>query len=142
MPRVSVPSLSTLATDSLRDGMLNEGYAAWLADRQLQGATEPEVVDTLRTIARDEANHAQLSFEIVAWCVSVGGRDVADALVAAVGELPLMREAASATEPELMRHGLASVDPEGIAADDLQRRIVDRVNALLADESVAMSLRF
>ena len=66
MPRVSVPSLSTLATDSLRDGMLNEGYAAWLADRQLQGATEPEVVDTLRTIARDEANHAQLSLVVFA----------------------------------------------------------------------------
>jgi hypothetical protein len=43
--------LATLAVEALRDGVLNEGYAAWQASAQAKAASDPQVVDTLTVVA-------------------------------------------------------------------------------------------
>jgi hypothetical protein len=80
--------LARLAVEALRDGALNEGYAAWQAAAQAKAASDPQVVETLAVVARDEAEHAELSRDVLAWCVQVGGSSVRNAVVAAMQALP------------------------------------------------------
>lgn len=88
LPRSRETELRHLAVEALRDGVLNEGYAAWLAAGQAERATDPRVRDTLLVIARDEADHADLSKAVLAWCLSQGEAEVAAAVVAAAAHLP------------------------------------------------------
>lgn len=77
--------LARLAVEAIRDGVLNEGYAAWLAATQAERATDSRVRDTLLVIARDEAEHAEVSAAVLAWRLAQGDADVVTAVVAAAG---------------------------------------------------------
>lgn len=108
-------SLIAVAVESLRDGCLLEGLSADVAARACEGAEEPAVKDLLATIARDEAAHAELAWEILAWCVDRGGEAVRAAVVAALRSLPAAgpvaygpaeaRLVALADPRALVRHG-------------------------------------
>lgn len=80
--------MCALATEALRDGVLNEGYAAWLAARQAERACDRRARETLEVIARDEADHAQLSADVLTWCLGAGGSAVGDAVREAATALP------------------------------------------------------
>lgn len=117
LPRSRTNELTQLAVEALRDGVLNEGYAAWLAVERAQRATDRRVRDTLQVIARDEAQHAALSADVLAWCLAEGSEVVTDAIVAAANELPTRMY-----EPEvpadvdahtLAAHGMLSADESG-----------------------------
>jgi hypothetical protein len=79
-------TLAALAADAVREGCLGETLGAHLTAVAAELATEPEVRAELGAIARDEAEHAVLSYRIVAWALRVGGADVRAAVVGAFAE--------------------------------------------------------
>lgn len=116
LPRSRETELARLAVEALRDGVLNEGHAAWLAARQAERATDFRVRDTLLVIARDEAEHAEVSAAVLAWCLAQSEADVVTAVVAAAKCLPT-RVASCVIPPgvdavSLADHGL--YDPDDV----------------------------
>lgn len=113
-PSITAKSLRALAAESLIDGCLLEGFAAaalgagqaHVADRSLRAA--------LASIAREEASHAQLAWDIVDWCMEEESPLLGAVLVPLVERAPIPAppaEFAAALEPELAAHGLlASAD--------------------------------
>ncbi|MBM2810078.1 MAG: hypothetical protein HW416_837 [Chloroflexi bacterium] len=83
--------LVRLATESLVDGALGEGWAAAIALAAAQKVTDPVVRKVLEQIAREEAQHAELGWAMVAWCAQSGGRSVVCALYQALGEVDAIR---------------------------------------------------
>lgn len=79
-------SLAQLAAAAAREGCLAETLGAHVAGVAAELANEPEVKTALAAIAREEATHAVLSFQIVAWALRVGGREVKEAVMAAFAE--------------------------------------------------------
>lgn len=65
--------LPRLAVESLVDGCLAEGLAADIAARGAELADEPAITDFLATIAREEATHAELAWQLLAWALERGG---------------------------------------------------------------------
>ena len=64
---VTVTSRADLARESLVDGCLLEGAAAAYAQVALARASDPAVRAALAIIARDEASHAELAWQIARW---------------------------------------------------------------------------
>ena len=119
-PRVRANEINTLAVEALRDGVVNEGYAAWLAGAQLDRARDTEVRNTLTVIAADEAEHAELSRDVLEWCLLNGGAATQAAVDAAFAQLPqrMTGPTVPAAVPQpaqvvLAAHGLVDVDPDG-----------------------------
>lgn len=77
-----------MALDSLVDGCLTEDLNADAAGLALSRAQDPAVRGVVERITRDERSHAELAWEIVAWCVRQGGARVADAVRAELDRLP------------------------------------------------------
>ena len=75
--------IAQVAVESLVDGSVNEGREAARL-RILAESTPPPLGPLIAEIAADEARHADLADDIVAWARSVGGRPAAVAL--AVGD--------------------------------------------------------
>lgn len=69
-------SLAELAADAVREGCLGETLGAHLAAVAAELAPEPEIRAELASIAAEEAEHAVLSYRLVAWALSVGGAEV------------------------------------------------------------------
>jgi hypothetical protein len=117
LPRSRETELARLAVEALRDGIVNEGFAAWLAEQQLERARDRRVQDTLAVIARDEAGHAALAIDVLAWCLEEGGCSVAAAVHAAAAELPMRMAAAvvphGLDQRALADHGFYDPDPDG-----------------------------
>lgn len=115
LPRSREAELTRLAVEALRDGVLNEGHAAWLAAGQAERATDSRVRDTLLVIARDEAEHAEVSAAVLAWCLAQGEADVLTAVIAAAACLPTVVTSceipAGVDATTLADHGL--FDPDG-----------------------------
>jgi hypothetical protein len=83
-----------LAVEALVDGCIGEGVAAAsLAEAAV--SAEPAVASVLRAAARDEAEHAELSWDVLAWAVSEGGADVARAAQRALDALDASAETRS-----------------------------------------------
>jgi hypothetical protein len=61
------PSLFDLARDNAREGCVRESFAALLAQYQAHRAATAELRALFSQIAQDEANHAQLAWDIHAW---------------------------------------------------------------------------
>lgn len=87
VPAGPPPSLAEMALDSLREGCLGEAVAAEQA-RQAADQAEGSVAHHLRVIAADEARHARLSAQVVAWAEGVGGARVRRQVAEAVASLP------------------------------------------------------
>ncbi len=117
LPRSRESELIRLAQEALRDGVLNEGYAAWLATQQMHRARDQRVYDTLVVIARDEAHHAAFSADVLAWCVAEGGPAVLQAVQELADALPERMVACvppAGIDPRaLADHGLLDSDPDG-----------------------------
>lgn len=83
IPQGPTPTLAQLAADTVRDGCLNESIAAAEAMVRLTGAAPGPIADALRQVVEDEARHAILARDLVAWAVERGGEEVAEAVTAA-----------------------------------------------------------
>ena len=69
-----------LATESWLDGCLAEGMAAERALSASRRAIEGGARTAQRAIARDEARHAELGWNILRWATHVGSDDARDAV--------------------------------------------------------------
>jgi hypothetical protein len=84
LPLPRTLKLATLAVDSLIDGALHEGVSARVVARLARRTSHPEIEAVLREIARDEGRHAAHGWDVVQFCLDVGGAPVAHALAGAV----------------------------------------------------------
>jgi hypothetical protein len=128
-PRRRRTALTKLAVEALRDGCLNEGTAGALAAAGAATAADPALRAALTTVAADEDAHAELSWQVLGWCLDTGGRPVRDAVAAALRRLqPLAPE----PTPGLAAYGW----PEPAAAAAVAARVhaatVARATGLLA----------
>jgi hypothetical protein len=74
--------LEEVAAAAVIEGCVGETLAALQAEAQLGVVLDVRARDALEVIARDEANHAELSWAFVRWAIERGG----DAVKHAVGE--------------------------------------------------------
>ena len=81
-------ALAQLAVDSLLDGALHEGVSARVLAKLARRAEDERIRAVLKELAADEGRHAAHGWEVVEWCVAVGGEGVIDALAGAVRALP------------------------------------------------------
>jgi hypothetical protein len=76
--------LVELAVATFQEGCVGETLAALLAAEQRQRATDPSVQKILSAIAEDEARHAELAWQTVAWAIELGGDAVREAVGRAI----------------------------------------------------------
>ncbi len=126
--------LEALAVETLRDGCIGETVAAVEAGVAAGRAADPAVAAALARIAEDETRHAELAWQIVAWCVR------AEPAVAAAVRGALAAELAASTKvgpaddpPEVAAHGV--VGPAELAG--LRRAVLRDVVRPLADAVLA-----
>lgn len=127
-------ALLRLALESWFDGCLGEGAAAARARRSFRGASDPQARGALGLIARDEQRHADLGWDILAHCLAEGGREVREALGAAMLEDPAGPPAASAEEFEAQgwrAHGRLEEEAVASTWDETAWRARQRGEALL-----------
>lgn len=128
------PTLVTLAVEALVDGCVGEGTGAREAQMlAAEGLTLESLQATFAVIARDEAEHEALSWDVLTWCLAVGGAPVRAAVVQALAALdrrdtPQIGTARSAPQ---RAHGMAT----GAEREQAWRRALvtaeARVRALL-----------
>jgi hypothetical protein len=96
-----------LAVHTAREGCVGETVAAEFAAAIAESATDPAVKAVMTAIAEEEARHAELAWETLAWALRVGGDAVRDAVAAVFAE-PFRAPAPAGVEdrPELRAHGL------------------------------------
>ncbi|HXX68337.1 MAG TPA: hypothetical protein VEK07_14195 [Polyangiaceae bacterium] len=81
-------ALASLAAHSLVDGALHEGLSARVVSRLARLAHAKPVRDVLARIAADEGRHSAHGWQVVEWCVTVGGAPVLCAVQGAASALP------------------------------------------------------
>ena len=128
--------LPALAAAAVREGCLAETLGAHVVSVAAELAPESDVQSALRDIAREEAEHAVLSFRIVAWALRAGGAAVKSAAYAAFAD----------PWPKLDIHELAlraNVDVELLRAAAAQgvAEIIRPAAAELFAASFALALR-
>jgi hypothetical protein len=73
-------SLLALATHNEREGVVGETWGALVGMHQAVHAATGDIRQAMRTVAREEASHAALSFQIARWARARLGRRVASRL--------------------------------------------------------------
>jgi len=68
--RLPVRALAAVALENAVEGCVRETYGALVAKWQARSAQDPQVRRALRTIARDEARHADIAWSVAAWAES------------------------------------------------------------------------
>jgi len=110
-PAITATSLRALAAESLIDGCLMEGFGAAVIEAGRVRTADRPLRAVLAAIAREEASHAQLAWDIVGWCIEVEGAPLCAALMPLVENAPtpaVPRELPPALESELLAHGCIS----------------------------------
>ncbi len=106
-------TLLELALHNAVEGCIFEGWAALQAHHMLTGISDPQLQSIMRTIARDETNHAQLSWDIHVWLLAqlseAEQAQVAAAQAEALAQLPELAVANNAALPEQLRGDRAQV---------------------------------
>lgn len=126
------PDLVGLARGSLRDGCVGEGVAAAMAEALARGAEDPVIAETLHGIAADEAEHAELAWAVLGWCLQVGGATVHAALVDEASRLDDHRAAALPGRTPLSAERARALGlPDAALADRLAKDGVEQVRARL-----------
>ncbi len=69
-------TLAEVAHEVVLEGWVGETVAAFIAGRQLEGATDPQVRRALERVFVDEARHSELGWRFVRWALDVGGEVV------------------------------------------------------------------
>lgn len=117
-------TLRALAVETFVDGCIGETVAALEAARAAEAATDPAVAAVLARIADDEARHAALAWQIVAWCVA---RD--PSLPAALAAAPPADDVGA---DGLEAHGILGAGARRAAYADVMREVVEPCVAALA----------
>lgn len=133
--------LSLLARESLVDGCLGEGVSAALLLQGAEQAVAPALKELLRTMAADEERHAQLAWDILAFCLASGGAPVQRVVAEALAALPASPPpAAASADPAWADHGRATPEQEQTQHMRLSRQVRDRLQGSRAGRSQPASL--
>ncbi len=131
-----------LAIGSLVDGCLGEGVAADVAARGARSAKDPAIRRVLEMIACDEATHAELGWDVLAWCLAEGGAEVGRAVEVRVGQLgrelaPQLPDLPGLDAAALARHGIIGQKTLGALAAARIAEVQERARGLLGGGVVA-----
>ena len=118
-------TLAELARETFADGCIAETLAALEAELAADTATDPAIAAALRRIAADEARHAELAWQIVAWCVRT---DPSVLATLSIDE----RSTASARDEDLAAYGVLGDRAFAAARADVLREVVAPCLAALA----------
>ena len=129
MPLPGKAGLTKLAVESWVDGCLGEGTAARVAFSEASRTPDPILEQTLDQIAQDEAHHAGLAWDVMAWAADQGGKTVTGALEEVRELVP--REPADNHTSELEAYGVCSSDEANDIALDNRRESLLRLDSLL-----------
>ncbi|HEX6274789.1 MAG TPA: ferritin-like domain-containing protein [Polyangiaceae bacterium] len=140
-------SLAAAAAAAALEGCVGETIAALVAAEQRARCKDESIARVLERIADDEARHAALAFDFVAWALSVGGSEIRGAVERAVAQGIARAAEGPATcrspvpETVLNRHGRLSVDTERrVALRAIEDVIAPAVRKLFSsDVAVALS---
>jgi hypothetical protein len=125
--------LLALAQESLLDGCLVEGLAAAVAADAGARAGDPAARAALAAIARDETTHAELAWEVVAWCCAQSGvgvhRELRRALRAVAAPTPWWTVEAQLL-PELGAHGWPGSEAFEALAAETRAQVSTRLEQL------------
>lgn len=99
-------ALRQLALESLRDGCLTEDFNADLAALAAERAVDPAARALAARIARDEREHAEVSWRILGWCLERGTPALRDELRRAAQVLPVDGPTAFAHEHRPLLPGI------------------------------------
>ena len=124
-------ALRRLAVEALRDGCLNEGYAAGLAAAGAARATDPAARHALDRIAGDEAGHTELSWRLLGWSLDAGGPPVRAAVARTLRSLPSTAPAPT-PRADLEAHGWPSPATAAEVYAAVRAGVVDRAAGLLS----------
>jgi hypothetical protein len=136
--------LIRLAIGSLVDGCVGEGIAADVASRGGELAEEPAIRQVLAMIAEDEARHAELAWDVLAWCLFEGGPAVERVVRARVAVLdreldPRLPDIPGMDAAMLARHGVIDQDALGKLASARIAAVRERAHALVGKDAPAMA---
>jgi len=126
-----------LALGSLIDGCLAEGIAADVAARGAATADEPAIRNALTMIAHDEAGHAELAWDVLAWALAHGDGDLHEAVAARVEVLTRELSPRLPDLPDLdaavqRAYGIIDQDALGLLAEARVVAVRDRARGLLS----------
>ncbi len=125
-------SLARVACDTFIEGCIGETIAALAAERAAKRARDAEALRALRTIAKDEAKHAELAWRTLGWAIRAGGDDVR-AAVREVASAHLTRASRKAQVTQRVSHRSKTLARHGrLDAASVARVQRDAVNGLLA----------
>ncbi len=154
-PAITGSSLAELASESLIDGCLNEGLSAAVAAEGARQAQDPAIATALEIIARDEASHAALAWDVVDWCLAQGNGALVAGALRRLRATPLLGaawRAGAAIEAELERHGWPSanrrrelserVHADAVARLEVMARERSRTTSCAASESGGLRVPF
>lgn len=130
-PAEGIGGLQRLAVESWIDGCLGEGKAAAAAACEADHAADGVLRDLQQSIAVDEASHAELAWDVLAWATRAGGDDVRHA-VEAVREAGPTEASGSAADLDLAAFGLLSEGAHRRIGEVTRARAVGRLDRLLA----------
>lgn len=114
LPRRRGEALKRVAVEALLDGALLEDFNAELARTALDDVRDPAAREALERIVHDEAEHAALAWDILAFCVAEGGEPIARALEAAFANV--RRDPESLYDPALSARVAALPDKSTLFA--------------------------
>jgi hypothetical protein len=140
-PRVRVrrlppPSLLDLLEDGVVEGCVGETFGALVLAWQAEHAADPRVRRTMRALARDEARHAALAWEVWAWGAGrLGPRRRARLREALDHALAALERTAPAPVPSAVQQ-IAGVPPP-----DAARRLSRALSCLARDEAERLAAR-
>ncbi|MFK7988167.1 MAG: hypothetical protein AB8I08_19255 [Sandaracinaceae bacterium] len=130
-PAHGLDALRRLAVESWVDGCLGEGKAA-AAVRQESSLAPCEAQQNMQaTIANDEAQHAELAWDVLRWTVERGGDDVRHAVHACREAAPAERTSGLDDDVDVRAYGLLPEQEHARIATGVQERAVGRLDALL-----------
>jgi hypothetical protein len=136
--------LTRLAIGSLIDGCLAEGIAADVAARSAATTTDPSIHAALSMIAREELGHAELAWDVLAWCLELGGPKVHAAVHARIQIMdrelaPRLPDFAGVEPATLARFGVIDQDSLGELASARIAAVRARAARLLVADAPALA---
>jgi hypothetical protein len=141
-PAVTAGSLSELASESLVDGCLNEGFSAAAARAASALASDACVRDAWAEIARDEASHAELAWDIVRWCLAGSARDLGRRLQQTIHTVARSVSASAQRvsahlEPELQGHGWLPPATLRDMFEETRLAVASRLAVLVSSQAIS-----
>jgi len=125
-----------LAIGTLIDGCVAEGVASDVTRAASTQAVDPVIRATLEMVASDELRHAELAWDVLAWCLDRGGAAVHEAVAARLNGLDRQisdpaPELDGAPRDQLAEHGILDQESIGALAARRLAAVKDRAASLL-----------